>query len=187
MDSSGAFAVTLGAWAVLEVSLRAREAVQGRGRTRHDHLTRVRIAASIGAAIGLGVLTSMQVPSLALPAALGTAGIAVIWTGLLLRGWAIAALGSSFRTTVEVDAGQPVVTTGPYALIRHPSYTGLLLILTGFGLACGNGLAVAICAFVPLPAVVRRIAVEEAELTRVLNEEYRRYQERTDRLVPGIW
>ena len=108
-------------------------------------------------------------------------------TGLGLRGWAIAALGSSFRTTVEVDSGQPVVTTGPTPLIRHLSYAGLLHILVGFGLACGNGLAVAICALLPLPAVVRRIAVEEAELVLVLGEAYHRYQPRTYRLVPGIW
>src|SRR3954452_3949685 len=49
--------------------------------------------------------------------------------GLALRVWAIAALGSAFRTTVEVDPGQTVVSTGPYNWIRHPSYPGLLLIV----------------------------------------------------------
>ena len=71
MEGSGAFSVTLDAWVVLEVSLRTREAVQGRGRTGHDHLTRALMAASIGAAIGLGALSSRQLPSLRLPAALG--------------------------------------------------------------------------------------------------------------------
>jgi protein-S-isoprenylcysteine O-methyltransferase Ste14 len=78
--------------------------------------------------------------------------------GLAIRIWAIVTLGQAFRTTVEVDRGQAVISTGPYARIRHPSYAGLLLIL-----------------------------VEEAELTRVLGDTYRRYQQHTKRLIPGLW
>jgi protein-S-isoprenylcysteine O-methyltransferase Ste14 len=60
-----------------------------------------------------------------------------MWLGLTIRLWAIVALGRAFRTTVEVDAGQAVVSTGPYRWVRHPSYSGLLLIVTGFGLGTG--------------------------------------------------
>ena len=88
---------------------------------------------------------------------------------------------------MEVDAGQPVVSRGPYRRVRHPSYTGLLLILAGFGLACGDWRSVAICLVLPLPALLWRIRVEEAELVRVLGEPYRAYAARTDRLVPGVW
>jgi protein-S-isoprenylcysteine O-methyltransferase Ste14 len=79
------------------------------------------------------------------------------------------------------------VTRGPYARIRHPSYTGLLLIVAGFGLAVGNWLSLALCLLLPLPAVVWRIRVEEAELERVLGEAYAAYRARTARLVPGLW
>ena len=71
--------------------------------------------------------------------------------------------------------------------MRHPSYTGLLLILAGFGLGLGNWLPLVICVALPLPALLRRIQVEEAELTRVLGEPYRAYQTRTKRLIPGVW
>jgi protein-S-isoprenylcysteine O-methyltransferase Ste14 len=94
---------------------------------------------------------------------------------------------SAFRTTVEVDPGQAVVSSGPYKRVRHPSYAGLLLILAGFGFAIGNWLAVLVCVLLPLPAVLRRITAEEAELTRVLGDPYRRYQTRTRRLIPGLW
>ena len=57
------------------------------------------------------------------------AGVLVMWSGLALRVWAIAALGSGFRTTVEVEPGQAVVSSGPYRWIRHPSYAGLLLLV----------------------------------------------------------
>ena len=51
----------------------------------------------------------------------------------------------------------------------------------------GNWLPLAICVALPLPALLRRIRVEEAELTRVLGEPYRAYQTRTKRLIPGVW
>jgi protein-S-isoprenylcysteine O-methyltransferase Ste14 len=60
--------------------------------------------------------------------------------------------------------------------VRHPSYTGLLLIALGFGLGVGNWLSLAICALIPL-----------VELARVLGDQYRCYQKATRRLVPGLW
>ena len=115
------------------------------------------------------------------------AGLIVMWSGLAIRVWAIAALGRAFRTTVEVDPGQTVVSTGPYRWVRHPSYSGLLLIVTGFGLASGNWLTLIACVVLPLSALLRRINVEEAELTRVLGDRYRAYEAQTKRLVPGVW
>jgi protein-S-isoprenylcysteine O-methyltransferase Ste14 len=122
-----------------------------------------------------------------MPSAVRVVGIIVMWSGLATRVGAVAALGGAFRTTVEVDPDQAVVTTGPYRWIRHPSYAGLLLILDGLGLALGNWLAVAACLVLPLPAIAWRIRVEEAELSRVLGEAYRAYQTRTARLLPGLW
>jgi protein-S-isoprenylcysteine O-methyltransferase Ste14 len=106
---------------------------------------------------------------------------------VLIRGSAVAALGGAFRTTVEVDPHQPVVSTGPYRWIRHPSCAGLLLIVAGFGRAIGNWLPQAVCLVLPGPAFVRRIEIEEAELTRVLGDAYRAYQARTARLIPVVW
>jgi protein-S-isoprenylcysteine O-methyltransferase Ste14 len=111
----------------------------------------------------------------------------VMWLGLAIRVWTIAALGRAFRTSVEVDPGQAVVSTGPYRWVRHPSYGGLVLIVIGCGLAADNWLALAICTMLPLPALLRRIYVEEGELTRVLGDRYRAYQAHTKRLIPGLW
>ena len=110
-----------------------------------------------------------------------------MWLGLATRLWAITALGGGFRTTVEVDPGQTVVSTGPYKWIRHPAYAGLVPAVAGLGLAFGNWLSFTVCAVLPLPAIVRRIDVEEAELNRVLGDAYRTYQTRTARLVPWLW
>ena len=111
-----------------------------------------------------------------------------MWLGLALRVWAIAALGGAFRTTIEVDPEQTVVSTGPYRWVRHPSYSGLLLMVAGFGLfTWGTGCRWRACVLVPLPALVRRIYLEEAELNRVLGEAYRTYQSDRARLIPRLW
>ena len=179
--------LTLGGWALFELSLRVRERVQSKGATDQDRATRILIAAALGSAIGLASVMAKVAPSLEIPGPYRAAGLIVMWLGLAIRVWAVAALGRAFRTTVEVDPGQAIVSSGPYRWVRHPSYTGLLLIVAGFGLAVGNGLALAVCVALPLAALLRRIHVEEAELTRVLGEPYRVYQTRTKRLIPGLW
>jgi protein-S-isoprenylcysteine O-methyltransferase Ste14 len=178
---------TTACWVVLEVGLRVREAAQGRGGRRRDRGTRVLIAVSLGAAIAAAGLASSAAPSLRTPAAVRVFGVVVMWLGLAIRVWAVAALGRAFRTTVEVDPDQAVVTTGPYRWIRHPSYAGLLLIVAGLGLALGNWLSVVACLVLPVPALVWRIHVEEAELSRVLGGAYVAYRTGTARLIPGLW
>jgi protein-S-isoprenylcysteine O-methyltransferase Ste14 len=178
---------TLACWALLEVGLRVREAVQGKGGRNRDRGTRVLIAISLGAAIAAASVATSVAPSPRLPGAVRAFGVIVMWAGLATRAWAVATLGGAFRTTVEVDADQAVVTSGPYRWIRHPSYAGLLLILAGLGLALGNWLSAVACLLLPLPALAWRIHVEEAELSRVLGGAYSAYQTRTARLIPGLW
>ena len=62
----------------------------------------------------------------------------MIWAGIILRGWAIATLGRFFRRDVQVAADQAVVRSGPYAVIRHPAYTGNLLMYAGIGILLAN-------------------------------------------------
>ncbi len=55
--------------------------------------------------------------------------------GIFIRQWSINELGVFFSVDVGTQKGQKVVQKGPYKLVRHPSYTGLLLTLIGIGLA----------------------------------------------------
>jgi protein-S-isoprenylcysteine O-methyltransferase Ste14 len=96
-------------------------------------------------------------------------------------------LGKSFRMTVEVDTGQKVVDTGPYRWVRHPSYSGILLLLAGLGLVYGNWPALGILLVLPAGVLIHRIFVEEAVLTEVIGRAYAVYAARTKRLVPGLW
>jgi protein-S-isoprenylcysteine O-methyltransferase Ste14 len=177
---------------VLEVGLIVRDRARNTGATGKDRGTRaltwvVGVVAILAAGIlsgAIGKHSPMRIPG---HDWLLVAGLIVIWLGLAIRVWAIAVLGRSFRTTVEVDAGQAVVSSGPYRLVRHPSYTGVLLIAAGFGLADGTWPGLAICLVLPAAALLRRIRIEEAELTRVLGDPYRAYRDHTKRLIPGLW
>lgn len=115
------------------------------------------------------------------------AGLAVFWAGVGLRWWAILTLGRFFQLTVVVQEDHRVVESGPYRVLRHPGYTGTVLLTTGIGLTLDNALSVAVLVLLPAIAVVRRIAVEEAELRRRLGDAYGAYAARTSRLIPGLW
>ncbi len=114
-------------------------------------------------------------------------GVVVFVLGLALRAWAVHELGRFFKFTVVVQADHQVVDTGPYRLIRHPSYTGLLMIELGLGIALGTWLSIPACLLPPLIAFAIRLLTEERVLARELGEPYREYMKRTDRLIPGVW
>jgi protein-S-isoprenylcysteine O-methyltransferase Ste14 len=78
-----------------------------------------------------------------------------------------------------------VVDTGPYRLIRHPSYTGVVMTIFGVLLCSTNWLAL-ICFVIALPGFAYRIGVEERALVDALGEPYREYMGRTKRLVPYV-
>jgi len=184
-----AVTVVLALWAALEVGLRVAELVRRQGGTSSDRGTRVLIALSLGASIAGGVwLTAVTDDSTVwrLPSAAAGVGVAVMLGGLGVRIWAVLTLGRSFRTTVEVHPDQRVVDTGPYRFVRHPSYTGLLMVVLGFEIGTRTWPAI-LLTLLPLAAVVRRIAVEEAFLLAALGPPYAAYRERTRRLLPGVW
>ncbi len=80
-----------------------------------------------------------------------------------------------------------MIDSGPYRFIRHPSYTGDLLITLGFALIFTNWASLLII-FVPCcAAMLWRIHVEETVLLGALGEQYQNYRQRTKRLVPLIY
>ncbi len=140
---------------------------------------------------GLAALAAaMWLPGLAVSdrrrARFALAGVAVTGAGVALRQWSIATLGRSFTGHVQIQAGQTVVSTGPYRWLRHPSYAGQWLEMIGVGLATGNALSAAICAAVPLAGLTRRISGEERALTTLLPG-YTDYAEGKPRLIPFVW
>ena len=111
----------------------------------------------------------------------------LFWTGIALRLWSFHTLGRYFTFTVQTSRDQPVIVAGPYRLIRHPSYAGLLLVLTAVGLFIGNWWSLMWLTGIIAAGLVFRIRVEERALSRNLGDRYRRYAETHKRLVPFIW
>lgn len=124
------FQVSIYCWLAFEISLLVRDLVRGKGRAGHDRGTRLIVSVSLGAAIVLAWLIPAWAPGAGTPAPTGfaVAGLVVMWIGLAVRAWAVLTLGGSFSTYLQVEGDQAVVTRGPYRWVRHPSYTGLLLI-----------------------------------------------------------
>ena len=178
------------AWIVLELVLGIRDRVRRKGSAANDRGTRIVISLGFFVAFAGAVLAFQLLrdqPAWLLGSWHLVTGEIVAWVGLAIRIWSIIVLGRSFRLTVEVDSDQAVVDRGPYRWVRHPSYTGLLLLSIGFGLALGNWLSLASLVVIPPIVLMRRIQVEEARLIAVLGQPYVDYRTRTKRLVPGIW
>lgn len=113
--------------------------------------------------------------------------LAILITGLAIRSAAIWTLGRSFSANVAIRDAQRVKRTGLYAVVRHPSYSGLLLVLLAIGVHSGNWLSLTIV-FVPTTiALLHRIRIEEAALHRAFGQEYAEYAKVTRRLVPGVY
>jgi protein-S-isoprenylcysteine O-methyltransferase Ste14 len=112
------------------------------------------------------------------------AGIGLLWLGSLGRRWCWRTLGGWFTGTVAVSDGQRVVSTGPYRLIRHPSYSAAMVMYVGIGLCMRNWLSLAAMIVLPLTSYAYRIAVEERALMEELGSPYEEYMRRTKRLVP---
>ncbi len=87
---------------------------------------------------------------------------------------------------VEVEQEQKVITTGPYALVRHPMYSSMIIFYLFTPLALGSYWAVVPALFI-IPVLVARIGDEEKELLDNL-EGYREYSQKVKhRLIPGVW
>jgi len=107
--------------------------------------------------------------------------------GIALRIWSIVHLGRFFTVDVAVQQGQRAVRDGPYRFVRHPSYSGSLLALVGLACLTFNWLGFVVIIACSFAAYAFRISVEEKVLLQNLGEEYRRYADRTKRLIPGIF
>src|SRR6266404_9906421 len=114
-------------------------------------------------------------------------GICLMLLGITLRWYSAALLGKYFTFDVAIQSGQTLVEAGPYHYVRHPSYTGALLTLFGFGLALGNWVGLVANLSCMGFAYGYRIPVEEAALTSALGEAYNQYVKRTWRLVPFLF
>jgi protein-S-isoprenylcysteine O-methyltransferase Ste14 len=177
-------------WRVLEAGVDIRSFKRLRaGIRRQDRGSRVVLLFLIMSGTLLGVLVALKVPTAVIADAsdfLSWLGVVLLYAGIALRLYAMAMLGAFFTTTVAVAPGQTVIERGPYRRIRHPSYTGLLLILLGFSLGLANWLSLLVIMGSALTGLAHRIRVEEEALQEQLGQRYREYMRSTKRLIPFV-
>jgi protein-S-isoprenylcysteine O-methyltransferase Ste14 len=114
------------------------------------------------------------------------AGIVVFVLGSALRWWAILTLGQYFTFEVAVRSTQSVVQSGPYRFVRHPSYTGILIMLLGVGLALTNWASIVVMLVGGLVGLLYRIRVEERALVEALGQPYTDYMRHSRMFIPFI-
>ena len=116
--------------------------------------------------------------------------VALAGDALVILGWAAIIVvfreNSYTSATIEVAPGQQVISTGPYALVRHPMYAGALVMLLGIPIALGSWWGLLALAAM-MPALIWRLLDEEKFLARNLPG-YAEYQEKVRyRLIPLVW
>ena len=112
-------------------------------------------------------------------------GLAITIAGCLFAIWARIALGGNWSGQATVKADHELVTRGPYALARHPIYTGLLAGAIGTAIAVGEIRCIAGTVLIVLAFIIK-MSQEESLMTQTFPEEYPRYRQRVKALIPGV-
>ena len=113
-------------------------------------------------------------------------GVVICVFGLFVTIWARRTLAGNWSSDVTFKQGHELVKSGPYRFVRHPIYTALLSLYSGTAIVSGElhaliGLALAILAY------LRKIRLEEANLMKAFDADYRDYRRETWALLPGLF
>jgi protein-S-isoprenylcysteine O-methyltransferase Ste14 len=178
------------AWFLTEVSC---QAYAGRGRKEpisthgQDHGSFFVVAGSL--AVGTIAIFASYGKAAAIPLTpwLLLPGVVVLAVGLYVRGWALISLGEFFSVVVRTSADQRLIRVGPYRRVRHPSYTGNILIVLGFALIVPTAVGLAVGLLSVFVGHLYRVRIEERALRERFPTEYPQYADYSWRLFPGIY
>ncbi len=177
----------LAVWTVVEV----RQAFNRRpDATRADRGSALTLRLCVIAANVFAALAAIRLRSAALPDGAVTFGIGLLvtWAGIGLRWLCFGTLGRYFTFSVMTSPNQRVITSGPYRVVRHPSYAGVLLVLSGIAIVVyANWISLAAVIALSLAGLAYRIRVEEAALSSTLGQAYTSYAAGRKRLIPFVW
>ena len=112
-------------------------------------------------------------------------GLVMVAAGLGFAVWARVYLGRNWSATVTVKQDHELVRSGPYGLVRHPIYSGLLLALLGTAVGIGEWRGLVAFAFFTIGFLVK-IKAEERFMSETFGEQYARYRAEVPALIPFI-
>jgi len=113
-------------------------------------------------------------------------GVVLFGLGISLVYWSGLVLGRLYSAEVTLQEGHRLITDGPFQLIRHPRYAGALLIAFGLSLTFRSWIGLVVSA-VSIGVFLLRIQDEETMMAEAFGEEWKRYCQRTRRLIPFVY
>jgi protein-S-isoprenylcysteine O-methyltransferase Ste14 len=114
-------------------------------------------------------------------------GFSLILLGIIIHVVGILTLKEQWTAAVVILENHKLIDTGIYHFIRHPIYAAILLELFGFGLALANWMALLMLLIPNIASLTYRIYVEEKALEKYFGTAYNNYEQKTKRLIPGIF
>jgi protein-S-isoprenylcysteine O-methyltransferase Ste14 len=174
---------------VSEILLTLTRRSRSKTGTKQDRSTLGIIWLVIAVSIMAGIFVAQNFRAAALPHGrmFASAGVVLFVAGLILRWWAIITLGRFFTVDVTIEKDHELVERGPFRIVRHPSYTGVLLAFVGLALSLRNWAALLVILLPIGAAFIHRMNVEEDALSCALGPRYAEYMKRTKRLVPFVY
>ena len=150
------------------------------GRLLHISLMGLAFLFLFSHRLDLGLLGQRFLPS---SAWLRRSGIVLTFVGAGIAIWARYSLGQYWSARVTLKVDHQLIRSGPYAWVRHPLYSGLLLAMAGSALVSGEWRA-GVGVLLGLVEFSRKAAKEEALLASEFGDQYQEFQKRTGFLVP---
>ena len=116
----------------------------------------------------------------------GITGLTICAIGFVIALWSRFLLGTNWSISVQEKKNHKLIIKGPYTFVRHPIYTGLLLMFTGNAIIVGDyrGIIAVLIVFVSFWAKLKK---EEKLLKEVFGNQYLEYMRKTKRLVPWLF
>lgn len=118
---------------------------------------------------------------------LGIIAVAAAIGSVVLVIAAVKTLGKEWSITARVVTGHKLATAGPYNMVRHPIYTGMLGMLIATGIAVSYWQALVIAGLIFLAGTMIRIRSEERLLRETFGAEFEAYARRVPALIPGLF
>ncbi|MBU1056499.1 MAG: isoprenylcysteine carboxylmethyltransferase family protein [Proteobacteria bacterium] len=135
---------------------------------------------------GLTFLTALWFPSIwTQPSVILFSSFFIFIFGIIFRLWSIQTLGKYYSHKVCKVEEHKVVDSGPYRFIRHPAYAGMIFANLGIIIYFFNWVTLFVFLIVLLPAIIRRIYVEEKMLFEI--DGYSNFAMTRKKLFPGVW
>ena len=113
-------------------------------------------------------------------------GLTMTFAGVMFAIWARVTLGRNWSGIVTVKRDHELIRTGPYALVRHPIYTGITFAVFGTAIFIGE-IKSLIVVVAMLSVFTYKMKIEEQFMTEQFGSEYASYRQTTKALVPFLW